>query len=100
MTPEETVHYREQARVIKALAHPSRILIVDQLALGQKCVCELRDCVGADLSTVSKHLAVMKRAGIVTDERRGVKIYYRLKVPCILNFFHCVKAVLEDRGRS
>ena len=88
-----------RARVMKALAHPTRLFMVDELSRGERCVCELTDMVGADVSTVSKHLAVLKRAGIVIDERRGQQVFYRLRVPCILNFFGCVEAVLEEADR-
>lgn len=85
-----------RARVLKALAHPSRLLMLDALREGEKCVCELRDLVGADLSTVSKHLSVMRDAGILESEKRGPQVHYRLRVPCITRFFECVDAVLGD----
>ena len=88
-----------RARVMKALAHPSRLFIVDELSHGERCVWELTEMVGADVSTVSKHLSVLKRAGIVLDDKRGAQVFYRLRVPCILNFFGCVEAVLEEMGR-
>ena len=88
--------YRRKAQVVKALAHPSRLAMVDELAKGEKCVCELQKLVGADITTVSKHLSLMKKAGIVEDRRQGVWIYYRLKTPCILRFFDCIDAVLEN----
>lgn len=87
--------FAERATVMKAMAHPSRLMMIDELSRGERCVCDLQTLVGHDMSTVSKHLAVLKKAGIVFDERRGKQIYYRLKVPCILNFFHCVESVLE-----
>ena len=89
-----------RARVMKALAHPSRLFIVDELSHGERCVCELTDMIGADVSTVSKHLAVLKAAAIVIDDKRGAQVFYRLRVPCILNFFGCVEAVLEEASRS
>jgi ArsR family transcriptional regulator len=92
--------YEARARVIRAMAHPSRLLIIDELNLGEKCVGELRDAIGADTSTVSKHLSVMKNAGIVADEKRGTMVYYRLRVPCITNFFGCVESVLEQVARE
>ena len=88
-------HYEARARVIKAMAHPSRLLIIDELSQGEKCVNELTKLVGADASTVSKHLSVMKNAGVVADEKRGTMVYYSLRVPCILNFFGCVESVLD-----
>jgi len=87
--------FEERAKVVKALAHPSRLLMIDELSRGERCVCELRDLVGHDMSTVSKHLAVLRKAGIVADDKRGKQIYYRLKVPCVLNFFQCIESVLE-----
>ena len=93
------VHTEARARVMKALAHPSRLFIVDELSRGERCVCDLTEMVGADVSTVSKHLAVLKAAGVVIDDRRGQQVFYRLRVPCILNFFGCVEAVLEETDR-
>jgi len=94
--------YEARARVIKALAHPSRLIILEALSEGEKCVCELTELVGADISTVSKHLALMKAAGLVDDRKVGLQVFYRLRVPCILNFFGCVEAVLREdlRRRS
>lgn len=87
--------YKERAAIIKAMAHPSRLMMIDALAEGEKCVCDLQQLVGADLSTVSKHLSVMKSAGIVTDRKEGLKVFYRLRVPCVLRFFDCVEAVMR-----
>ncbi|HOD67722.1 MAG TPA: metalloregulator ArsR/SmtB family transcription factor [candidate division Zixibacteria bacterium] len=92
--------FASRARVIKALAHPTRLFIVDELSRGERCVCALRDLVGADISTVSKHLAVLKAAGIVDDDKRGLQVWYRLRVPCILNFFGCVEEVLRTHRRG
>lgn len=91
--------YEARAQVIKAMGHPTRLFIVDELAKGERCVCELRDMIGADISTVSKHLSVLKQAGIVEDDKRGLQVWYSLKVPCILNFFGCVEDVLKANVR-
>ncbi|HOC44267.1 MAG TPA: metalloregulator ArsR/SmtB family transcription factor [Thermoanaerobaculales bacterium] len=93
-------HTEARATVMKALAHPSRLFIVDELSRGERCVCELAEMVGADVSTVSKHLTVLKEAGLVLDDRRGQQVFYRLRVPCILNFFGCVEAVIEEKARG
>jgi ArsR family transcriptional regulator len=58
-------------------------------------VAELTALVGADISTVSKHLTILKTAGLVSDERRGKQIFYSLRTPCALNFFDCVERVLQ-----
>jgi ArsR family transcriptional regulator len=88
--------YEARAKVIRALGHASRLLIIDELNRGERCVNELTEMIGADTSTVSKHLAVLKNAGIVTDDKRGAMVYYRLRVPCILDFFGCVESVLKQ----
>jgi ArsR family transcriptional regulator len=85
---------------MKALAHPSRICIAQALGSGERCVCELTELVGADISTVSKHLSLMKQAGIVDSEKRGTSIYYRLAMPCVLNFFVCANQVLKQNAVS
>lgn len=82
--------------VMKALAHPSRLRMVDALSSGERCVCDLQELVGADLSTISKHLSLLKAAGIVLSDKRGQQVFYRLRVPCLLSFFACVDAVFAD----
>jgi DNA-binding transcriptional ArsR family regulator len=91
--------FEARAEIVKALAHPTRLFIVDELANGERCVCELRKGIGADLSTVSKHLSVLKNAGIVEDDKRGLQVFYRLRCPCILNFFGCIENVLKENAR-
>ena len=82
----------------KALGHPTRLFIVEELSRGERCVCELTAMVGADVSTVSKHLSVLRGVGLVEDEKRGAQVYYRLLVPCVLTSFGCIDAVLGDRA--
>ena len=89
-----------RAQVMKAMAHPTRLFIVQELADGEKCVCQLRDMIGADVSTVSKHLSLLKNAGIIKDERRGAQIFYTLKCPCVLNFFICIENVLKVNAKE
>jgi ArsR family transcriptional regulator len=82
-----------RAQVVKALAHPSRLLIAEALTDGEQCVCELTSLVGADMSTVSKHLSIMKAAGLVEVEKRGLNVFYRLRCPCLGDFFRCVDSI-------
>jgi ArsR family transcriptional regulator len=92
--------FEARAAIIKAMGHPSRLFIVDVLSRGERCVCDLTGMVGADVSTVSKHLSILKNAGIVEDEKRGTQVFYTLKVPCVLNFFSCVETVLKSRAKQ
>lgn len=100
MNAQVQARYQARAKVIKALAHPTRLFIVDQLAKEERCVCELTEMIGADMSTVSKHLSVLKDAGVVSDEKRGLMVFYRLRVPCILNLFGCIEGVLKSNAEA
>lgn len=92
--------YEARADIIKAMAHPSRLIIIDQLSKEEKCVGDLTELIGCDTSTVSKHLNILKKAGLVSSDKRGLNVYYRLKTPCILNFFGCVEDVLKSGIKS
>jgi DNA-binding transcriptional ArsR family regulator len=98
MTAAAQAEYKTKARIIKALAHPTRLFIVDELSRGERCVCELTDMIGVEMPTVSRHLSQLKSAGILEDEKRGAQVFYRLRVPCVLNFFKCVEAV-QNNGK-
>ena len=92
--------YKLKAQIIKAMGHPSRLMMIDALAEGEKCVADLQQIVGSDMSTVSRHLSVLRNAGIVDDRKEGLQVFYSLRVPCIMNFFGCVAAVMEERAQS
>jgi len=83
------------------MAHPSRLAMVEALAEGEKCVCELQQLVGSDISTVSKHLGILSRAGIVADRKEGLRVFYRLAAPSILDFLACVdKIICRDAKKA
>lgn len=79
MTEKPAAYFEQRARVLKALAHPSRLYLISLLTGGERCVCELTPRVGADQSTVSKHLALLKSVGLVADRRQGAQVFYRLR---------------------
>jgi ArsR family transcriptional regulator len=88
---------KRKAQVIKAMAHPSRLMIIQALGAGELCVGDLRNVVGSDISTVSKHLTVLKNANIVVDRKEGLQVYYRMRLPCVAEFLSCVDAMMENR---
>lgn len=83
---------KKRAETFKALGHPARLQIVDMLASGEHCVCDLVDEVGLGWSTVSRHLGVLKTAGVVAHEKRGLQVFYRLALPCVASFSACLDA--------
>ncbi|NQT13983.1 MAG: helix-turn-helix transcriptional regulator [Planctomycetes bacterium] len=101
MDQKTHARYEARAKIVKAMAHPTRLFIVDELSQsGERCVCELTEMVGADMSTVSKHLSVLRGVGIVEDEKRGSQVYYKLAMPCMLRFFDCVESVLKSNAEQ
>ncbi len=84
----------------KALAHETRLMLVDALREKDLCVGELAERLGVGQPTVSKHLSVLKNAGIVDDRKDGAKIFYHLETPCVLNFFNCALEVIQQRSRA
>lgn len=100
MTEQEQLKLNSRAAVLKALAHPTRLWLLEQLQQQEYCVCDLTDGVKADISTVSKHLSVLKQAGIISSRRDGKQIYYRLETPCLLKMLGCVEAVITKNAQD
>ncbi len=76
--------------VFKALGSPSRLTLVRTLVGGERCVCDLVEAVALGWSTTSKHLDVLREAGIVSSDKRGQKIFYRLELACVAHFIDCL----------
>lgn len=100
MDKKAQAKFEAKATIIKAMAHPTRLLIIDALSRQEHCVCELTEMAGADTSTVSKHLSILKNAGIVKDEKRNQMVFYSLSMPCVLNFLNCVESVIQERAKA
>jgi len=94
--PSDTESLKLRARVISSLAHPSRLLMVEALEQGEKTVTELTSIVGSDISTVSRHLGVLRNAGIIDSRKDANKVFYRLLTPCLTSFLKCVEQVLSE----
>ena len=97
-TPRSPQEYRAGADVFKALGHSSRLLIVDVLGHGERCVADLTELIGCDMSTVSNHLSILRNAGLIMDERRGQQVFYRLTTPCVTNAFACMEEMRAARA--
>ena len=96
----DLLRFEMRANVLKALAHPVRLMLVDALRDGERCVCELVEAIGSERTGVSKHLAILKQAGLLQDRKEGLKVFYSLSCPCVVNFFDCVEGVLRSNLES
>jgi ArsR family transcriptional regulator len=76
--------------VFKALGNPGRLTLVRTLMGGERCVCDLVLAVGLGWSTTSKHLEILREAGVVSCDKRGQKIFYRLELECVSHFISCL----------
>lgn len=100
MTDQEQLRLNARAAVLKALSHPTRLWLLEQIQQQERCVCDLTGGINADISTVSKHLSVLKQVGIVSSRRDGKQIYYRLETPCLLKMIDCIETVLEKNAQA
>ena len=84
--------------VFKALGSPARLTIVRTLIVGERCVCDLVEACGLGLSTKSKHLDVLREAGVVSSEKRAQQIFYRIELACVSDFISCLDGVCAPAG--
>lgn len=93
MEPFDRTSLLPDADFFKALGHPTRLWIVEQLSDGaEHCVCEFVRAVGDEFPTISRHLSILKEAGVVVDEKRGKQVYYRLACPCVSQMLACLRS--------
>lgn len=81
------------ANLLKALGHPSRLQMALALTAGETCVCKLQELVGSDVSTVSRHLSVMRAAGLLDSRKSGLWVYYRLRPEALRQLAGCLGAL-------
>lgn len=82
-----------KAAILKGLAHPVRLSIVEILSEGDMCVCDIADRFDLDRTTISKHLTLMRKLEILEDRKEGLHIYYTLKMKCLVSLLKCIEHV-------
>lgn len=92
--------FERQAEIAKAVAHPLRIAVIDFLKEGEKCVCDIAEHVGSERSNVSRHLSVMVRAGVLSCRKEGLKVFYGLRTPCVVDFLTCAARLLRQQAKD
>ena len=100
LNKSEQLLFEKQAEIAKAIAHPLRIAVVNFLKDGEQCVCDIAEHIGSERSNVSRHLSVMSNAGLLEYRKEGLKVIYRLKCACIVDFFSCVSRVLKQQAQD
>ncbi|MBT4763192.1 MAG: winged helix-turn-helix transcriptional regulator [Bdellovibrionaceae bacterium] len=88
----KAVNYEKHAEIFKSLGHPTRLMLAHKLKKKELCVCELNEFVDIDQSTLSRHLKVLKDAGVLKSEKKSMQVFYSLRVPCLLdNVLECIE---------
>lgn len=85
-----------RADILKALAQPTRLKIIEFLREGERCVCEIFPAIGEEQSNTSRHLVMMLNSGILFRRKEGLKIYYAIKHPEILEIVDIVTLLVKQ----
>jgi len=98
------INYENRVKIIKAMAHTTRLLIIDELTKNKLCVSELHELIGGDMSTVSKHLSILKNARLIIDNKQGNQIFYKIDASCVTKIIDCadniIRIKLEENKNS
>ena len=91
---KDLIEYR--AEILKAIAQPTRLKIIDFLRDGERCVCEIFPAIGEEQSNTSRHLNMMISAGVLSRHKEGLKIYYAINHPEILAIMDIVTQIVKQ----
>ncbi len=87
--------YNNRVKILKAMAHPTRLVIIDKLLKKELCVCELREIIGGDMSTISKHLSVLRNANLIIPDKRKNQVFYKIDAPCVTKIIDCTDNIIR-----
>lgn len=91
---------RLKADILKAMAHPTRISIIEFLRQGERCVCEIFPALGLEQSNISQHLAVLKKNGVLDSRKDGLRVIYWIKNPEVLQILDLLQGVILRSARD
>ncbi len=88
--------YQYQADMLKAMAHPTRLQILDLLKDGEECVCMIVPELKMEQSNVSRHLNILKKEGLVSSRKEGLKVFYRVTDPKVFELINASSELLKN----
>ena len=89
-----------KAEILKALAQPTRLKILEFLRHGERCICEIIPAVDGEQSNVSRHISLMQKSRLVTTRKDGVKVMVKVTDPEIFNILDRVSRMLREQFRE
>lgn len=89
-----------KAEVLKALAQPTRIKILECLRSGEKCICEIVPVINGEQSNISRHISLMQKSHLVTTRKDGVRVMVNVKDPKVFEILDKVSAILKTQMKE
>ena len=88
---------QNKAEIFKALAHPTRLNILESLRGGERCVCEIIEEVNIEQSNVSQHLAVLKKLDILSSRKDGLRVIYKVKHNEVFQVLNLLDSLISNQ---
>jgi ArsR family transcriptional regulator len=89
-----------KAEILKALAQPTRLKILELIRNGEKCICEIVPAINGEQSNISRHISLMQKSNLVTTRKDGVKVMVKVKDPQIFNILDRVGRILKNQMKE
>ena len=86
-----------KAEVLKTLAQPTRLKILELLRNGEKCICEIVPAINGEQSNISRHISLMQKSNLVTTRKDGVKVMVKVRDPKIFEILDSVNLLLKKQ---
>jgi ArsR family transcriptional regulator len=86
-----------KAEILKALAQPTRLKILELLRNGEKCICEIVPAINGEQSNISRHISLMQKSNLVTTRKDGVKVMVKVKDPRVFEVLDSISTILKSR---
>jgi ArsR family transcriptional regulator len=86
-----------KAEVLKALAQPTRLKILELLRNGERCICEIVPAINGEQSNISRHISLMQKSNLVTTRKDGVKVMVKVKDPKIFEILDSISLMLKKQ---
>jgi ArsR family transcriptional regulator len=89
-----------KAEILKTLAQPTRLKILETLRNGEKCICEIVPAINGEQSNVSRHISLMEKAHLVITRKEGVRVMVKVKNPEIFEILDMVRDILKKQMKE
>jgi DNA-binding transcriptional ArsR family regulator len=86
-----------KAAILKAMAQPTRLKILESLRSGEKCICEIVPTINGEQSNISRHISMMQKSHLVTTHKEGVRVMVNVKDPKVFEILDKISAILKTR---